>query len=252
MPREKTSLVVWRIGMGIFLWDKVKRFVFPYIDSNMYVLAENGEALVIDPHISQEADLYLKENRVEKVTILLTHEHFDHVCGIPWFREHYDTRVVCQQETLHSRRQKHFSRPLVVSLILLNRGEQDKIKELESEYAAHIITAEHTFDEELYMAWQGHVLHLEHLPGHSPASSLITLDEACVFTGDSLVPDAEAIVRWPWSDAETYRKKTVPRLLRIPAECMILPGHRDMARMGKLMDKLEKTVGISWQENAQI
>lgn len=63
--------------------DKIKRYIFSYIDANMYILAENGEALVIDPHISAEADAYLKSNRVTKVTILLTHEHFDHTCGIP-------------------------------------------------------------------------------------------------------------------------------------------------------------------------
>ena len=122
--------------------NRIQRYVFPYIDSNMYILAENKEALVIDPHISAEADRYLRENQVEKVTILLTHEHFDHISGIPWFRKHYDTKVICQQEALNPRTQKHFGRPLVVSLILSDRGEHEKIKELEAEYPSkHPITA---------------------------------------------------------------------------------------------------------------
>lgn len=221
--------------METYPYYKIKRYIFPYIDSNMYVLVENGEALVIDPHISHEADEYLKENKVENVTVLLTHEHFDHTCGIPWFREHYDTKVICQQEALNPRRQKHFGRPLVISLILSDRGEYEKIKELEAEYMPHVITAELTYDESLDMKWQGHTFRIEHIPGHSPASSLITMDEACVFTGDSLVPDAEPTIRWPWSDAEEYQEKTVPRLLQIPAECMIYPGHRDMVKMENLI-----------------
>lgn len=223
--------------METFRCDQIKRYVFPYIDSNMYVLAENGEALVIDPHISAEADRYLQEKGVSKVAILLTHEHFDHTCGIPWFREHYDTRVICQKETLNARRQKHFSRPLVISLILADRGEHEKIAELETEYSPQIITAEQSYEEELDFVWQGHILHLEHLPGHSPASSLITLDGICVFTGDSLVPDAEPTIRWPWSDAEAYREKAVPRLLQIPGQYVIYPGHRDAVKMGELVYK---------------
>lgn len=220
--------------METFPYDKIKRYIFPYIDANMYVMAENGEALVIDPHISAEADLYLKDNGVTKVTILLTHEHFDHTCGIPWFREHYDVKVICQEETLDARRQKYCGRPLVVSLILSDRGEDEKIKELEAEYSPQIIMAEQVYEEELKWEWQGHMLHLEHIPGHSPASSLITLDDICVFTGDSLVPDAEPTIRWPWSDAEIYREKTVPRLLRIPEECMVYPGHRESVKMKDL------------------
>lgn len=221
--------------METSLCDRIQRYVFPYIDSNMYILVEDGKALVIDPHVSRVAEKYLKENKVESVTILLTHEHFDHTCGIPWFREHYDTEVICQQEALNPRRQKHFSRPLVVSLILADRGEHEKIEELEAEYLAiHLLTAEQTYQEILDMPWQGHTLRIEHIPGHSPASSLITMDETCVFTGDSLIPDAEPTIRWPWSDAEAYREKVVPRLLRIPAECMVYPGHRDIVKMRAL------------------
>lgn len=217
--------------METFPYDKIKRYVFPYIDANMYILAEGGEALVIDPHISAEADAYLKEKQVKKVTILLTHEHFDHTCGIPWFREHYDTRVICQEETLDARRQKHFCRPLVISVLLADRDETEKITALEAEYSPQSIMAEQTFAETTDMKWQGHTLHLEHLPGHSPASSLIIVDEICVFSGDSLIPDAEPTIRWPWSDAKIYWERTVPRLLQIPERCMIYPGHRDAVKM---------------------
>lgn len=220
--------------MGTSLYKEIRRYVFPYIDSNMYILVENGEALVIDPHISFEAEKYLIENDVGKVTILLTHEHFDHACGILWFREHYDTKVICQQEALNPRRQKHFSRPLVVSLILADRGETEKIKELESEYLPQAFTAEQTYEETFKMLWRGHALQMEHIPGHSPASSLITMDDSCIFTGDSLIPDAEPTIRWPWSNAEDYLNRAVPRLLQISKESMIYPGHRDMVKMADL------------------
>ena len=227
--------------METSLCNKLRRYVFPYIDSNMYILVENSEALIIDPHISSDADRYLKENHVSKVTILLTHEHFDHICGIPWFRKHYDTKVICQQEALNPRTLKHFSRPLVVSLVLSDRGENEKIEALETEYPiAYSLTAEQTYGEVLDMQWQGHALHMEHMPGHSPASSIITMDEMCVFTGDSLIPDTEPTLRWPWSDMEAYQKRTVSRLLQIPKNYMICPGHRDMIEMKYLKYENDK------------
>lgn len=222
-------------SMETFPYEKISRYVFPYIDSNMYIMVENGEALVIDPHISPEADAYLKENGVKRVLILLTHEHFDHACGIPWFRENYDTRVICQKEALDARRQKHFCRPLVISVILADRGEEEKIKAIEEEYSLQTIMAEQTFEDISDISWKGHIIRLEHVPGHSPASSLITVDDILVFTGDSLIPDAEPTVRWPWSDAKTYEEKTVPRLLQIASECMIYPGHRDAVRMREIL-----------------
>lgn len=222
--------------METSLYNRIQRYIFPYIDSNMYILAENGEALVIDPHISSEADRYLKENHVGKVTIVLTHEHFDHICGVPWFREHYNTNVICQQEAVDPKRQKHFCRPLVVSLVLADRGEYDKIKKLEEEYpAVGLLTAERTYEEEAEISWQGHTIHMEHLPGHSPGSSLVTMDGTCVFTGDSLIPGVETTLRWPFSDAKIYRERAAPRLLQIAEKCMICPGHRDMVKMSSLV-----------------
>ena len=69
--------------------SKIKCFKFPYIYSNMYILLEGRKALVIDPVVSNEGIQYLEGKRVEHITMLLTHEHFDHTNGIPLFRKKY-------------------------------------------------------------------------------------------------------------------------------------------------------------------
>ena len=207
--------------------QKIRRYVFRYIDSNMYILVEDHEALVIDPHIDAEADAYLRQQVVENVTILLTHEHFDHVCGIPWFREHYNTTVICQQEALDPHSQRLCGRSITISLILSDQGRDDEIKELEKEYPPFTFTAERSFDRQVEFEWHGHMIRMEHIPGHSPASSLIIIDEENVFTGDSLVPNCEPTLRWPGSDAKVYEEKAVPALLSIPHGHIIYPGHRE-------------------------
>ena len=62
--------------MGI----EVRRFTWDYLDSNMYVLIAEGQALVIDPIDSDEAFEYMRP--FHEITVLLTHEHFDHICGL--------------------------------------------------------------------------------------------------------------------------------------------------------------------------
>lgn len=213
---------------------QIKRYIFKYIDANMYIMVDGGEALVIDPHIDMDADRYLRDNQIKNVTILLTHEHFDHTCGIPWFREHYETNVICQKEALNPKSQKFTGRPITISLVLSDQGRDDEIKELEETYPAYTFTAETVFDKKLEINWQGHEILMEHLPGHSPASCLIFMDDDKVFTGDSLIPDCEPTLRWPGSDKKLYLETVVPRLLELPKTLAVYPGHRDIMLLQKL------------------
>ena len=59
--------------------------VYEYINSNMYVLIEQNEVLVVDPHKNSEVENLLLKSNVQKVTVLLTHEHCDHTSGLWWF-----------------------------------------------------------------------------------------------------------------------------------------------------------------------
>ena len=62
----------------------VYRWVMPAILSNMYLVLEGGQALIIDPHICMPALELLRTNGVENVLVLLSHEHFDHISGVNW------------------------------------------------------------------------------------------------------------------------------------------------------------------------
>ncbi len=218
---------------GSELKDYFRRYVFRYIDSNMYVLIENQEALIIDPHIDVNADKYLKECGVKKVTILLTHEHFDHTCGIPWFRANYNSYIICQRQAIEKSVQRYAGRPISVSIVLLDQGREQDVKELEREYPQFTFTADMTFDDKVCFFWHHHEIVMEHIPGHSPASTLIIFDKDIVFSGDSLIPDCEPTLRWPGSNREQYQGTVVPRLMSLPSKCMVLPGHGESFEMGR-------------------
>ena len=54
------------------------RFISDEAKTNMYVLTENSRALVVDPHLSDDAIIFLKQQGIVECTLLLTHEHSDH------------------------------------------------------------------------------------------------------------------------------------------------------------------------------
>lgn len=203
----------------------IERFIFPYLYSNMYIIAEYEKAVVIDPHYSEDANKYLYQHNIKEIIIILTHEHFDHTSGVNWLKENFKTTLVCQQEALNSKYQKYCNRPTLIYLKLLDEGKIEEAEDVKEKYKPYTYHAEIIFKEYYDIEWQNHIIHIESIPGHSPASCMIVFDRKEVFTGDSLIPNIATIVRWPWSNEKIYKEVTLEKLKEIPNECMIYPGH---------------------------
>ena len=87
------------------------------------------------------------------------------------------------------------------------------------------VVLEYADDAELH--WRGHTLRFVALPGHTPGSAGIFLDENTFFCGDYLIPEEEPILRFPGGDAEAYERITRPFLDSLPKGILICPGHRE-------------------------
>ena len=61
---------------------KIRRFDSGILSSNMYLIEENGHAIVVDP-----ARNTLPGNNLIVDLLLVTHEHYDHICGLNNLRE---------------------------------------------------------------------------------------------------------------------------------------------------------------------
>lgn len=59
---------------------KVVKFVSGFLDTNTYLLEEDRHLLIIDP--ADHTVVLGKCRNVASVTVLLTHEHFDHISGL--------------------------------------------------------------------------------------------------------------------------------------------------------------------------
>lgn len=220
----------------------IKKYVFDYTNSNMYIIAENGSALVIDPHISEEALNYLDSNNVRNTTVLLTHEHYDHTSGLTWLSSHFESTVICHEQTAFSLINGRNNRPIVIfSSRMSDLSTEEKKDFFRSLPQGYRCTPDITFTNEYSFDWKNHMIKMIHCPGHSPGSCCIEIDDNITATGDSLILNTPVITRFPGGSEEEYMNKTLPYLERISDDTLILPGHGEIFYMKEARQNHEKS-----------
>ena len=203
--------------------------VYEHINSNMYALLTEDEALIIDPHKNEELTDLLKKKYVKRVVILLTHEHHDHTTGVYWYQDQFESTLICQHNTAEYISKRQYLRPTLIAFIL---GEEDHIngthiyEDFKKSFIPRQYYADITYEEEYSLNWYNYKLQFYHIPGHSQGSSLILLNGQYAFTGDSLLKDLPIIIRFPGSNKADYESITMPLLSRLlTSDMTILPGH---------------------------
>lgn len=200
---------------------QIKVSVDPLTESNCYLLIEGKWCVVIDPGESAGLLRILREHEWEPELLLLTHEHCDHMAGLDEVRERYPAAhfpaTACCNEGIRNTR-LNMSR--IMEVYLYFKGKPGvRYQPLVCRQADEIIA------EDAVISWRGHSLRFVPMPGHTPGSEGIFLDENVFFCGDYLIPGEEPILRFPGGDAEAYEKYTEPLLRSLPAGLQICPGH---------------------------
>lgn len=207
---------------------EIYRSVLDSVKTNMYVLPCGRDVVVVDPHPDPQVAAYIAGRKSQTVWIFLTHEHPDHTLGVPWLRELFDCRLVCQRVCADRIGEVANNRPLVITLFLAEydrfHGTCRKAEFLES-FKPYTCQADETFLNKYEMEVGGNHFKLIAAPGHSCGGCLIVLNEKIVFTGDNLLRDNEVIFRFPGGDEKVYAKVTRPLLDSLPMDTVILPGH---------------------------
>ena len=216
--------------------SKFKRFVFPYIRSNMYVWSCAGKrkAIVVDPHQSESARQYLELTGVNEILIILTHEHYDHTSGVNWLREQYDCKVLCHEMCAAAIAIAKNNRPLSIAMLLKDNNKKEELRKLIKETQLYTCKADITFSNRYELEWNKEKILLSHCPGHSKGSVCVLVNNEYLFTGDSLIPDIPVITRYSGGSDVEYSKITLPYLRKINGEVWIMPGHGIPIQMKKL------------------
>ncbi len=173
--------------------------------SNTWVVAgeEGGPALLVDagvaPSVVQET---LARHKLELRWILLTHHHFDHSCSATELARETGAQVVA-----HPREVALFRQDGLVQRVLADSERLDCGR-----------------------------LRVEamHIPGHTAGQLAFRIEGVGVFTGDTLFKGSVGGTRAPGhTDFTDLRRSLMERLLALPDETPVLPGHRLPTTIGE-------------------
>ena len=198
------------------------------VESNMYVLIEGKEAIVIDSNISEDVLDAIREQEVEKIHLLLTHEHYDHSHGVWWWKEKIETKLYCHKDCKGQLSTKKKSSPRLVAFVLAEKDKKqgtnqyEKFKKNIREYS---LEPDVLLEDSQTISIAGHQVIVYHTPGHSPGSCIYVVDDAIVFSGDSMINGRKIITTFKGGNAEEMQYQTLPKLKSLADDLWILPGH---------------------------
>ena len=166
--------------------------------TNCYLVNANGTTIIIDP-AEDAAPLHslIGSRRVDLV--VNTHGHFDHVGG-DW--------------------------------VLQERGARIRLHRADLPYVDHYYPDHPPIDATLEDGEEiAGILRVLHVPGHSPGS-IALMGEGFVFSGDLLFAGSIGRTDLPGGSMEEMRK-SLRRLLALPDNTRVFPGHGETTTLGK-------------------
>lgn len=186
------------------------------VQSNVYIVAQNGEGVVIDCGCSVEKLMAVVEKHALKIKyIILTHGHFDHIYFIDPVREKTGAKVC-----IHEMDSDSFTDPKLNGLALF------PIKGVTSFKPADILLKDGDSLE-----CGGLTYKIIHTPGHSKGGVCIYLENN-IFTGDTLFKETIGRTDFPGGSPTDIKKSITEKLYNLPDETIVYPGHGDATTIG--------------------
>lgn len=208
----------------------VYRSVFAPVKSNMFTILSEKEAVVFDPNEDEELLVLFKDKGIEKVHILLTHGHYDHISGVMWLKENTDATIYCQERC--AKRLMNSKRPLarLVALVLADEDKKDggnRYHDFKRTYKPFTIVADRTFVDTDRLNIGNYDFEVTSTPGHSEGSACYCLLGKMVFTGDTLIQNTPVITTFPGGNKVDFENIALPYLKKLSSDTIVMPGHGD-------------------------
>ena len=199
----------------------IASFTFSPFAENTYVIWDDSqECVIVDPgcHSTAEQDeltRFIADKKLTPVRLLLTHAHLDHVFGCAFVAEKYGLKV-----------EGH-------------RGEQivlDHAPQAASMYGVPFAPSppiEVFHDEGDQVTFGDTTLDVLFTPGHSPASICFhNKADRWVVCGDVIFQGSIGRTDLPGGDGETLMKSIFDKVLTLPGETVLYPGHMGSTSVG--------------------
>ena len=232
---------------------KIKQYIWDVVDSNSFLILEGNNALLIDAIDSDE--LFSALECTDDLLIILTHCHFDHICGLNKIRKLkpnckvYATSMCSKNIGNKYRNMSASGNAFMAFYNNKELNESEKLTAIDHTHLIDAFTAEPadvTYDEECEFIWKNHKVHLIQCYGHSNDSSIIVFDDKYLFSGDTLL-GIPTVTRFPGGSTKRFWEEDVPKLITLKSE-IVFPGHGKIdykekmiknSKIGKSFDAIE-------------
>lgn len=210
----------------------VERIVAPYFATNCWILSTGAgnECVIVDPGIAvpdlaQRIIGRCDDLSLKPVAILITHGHLDHTFSLlPLAREDgVSTSYV------HPADRELLINPArglgAQGLALLEQlsptkvwEEPDRVEEVNDEDVIEVA---------------GMDIQVVHAPGHTKGSVMYRVNSGTLLSGDVLFKGAIGRTDLPTSSPRAMRESLTKKVLTLPDEIRVLPGHGDETTIGQ-------------------
>jgi glyoxylase-like metal-dependent hydrolase (beta-lactamase superfamily II) len=172
----------------------INKIIVGGLGNNCYIIESEKVGIIIDP--GDEADKIIKAARGFAIKIILaTHRHFDHINALQSVKQ-----AVRAEAAIH---------PLDwVSGFNIKLDDGQVIE----------------FGEEQ--------LTIMHTPGHTPGGCCFLVGSD-LFSGDTLFPNGPGNTAFPGGDEEAILESIRKKLMKLPDETMVYPGHGPSTTIGR-------------------
>lgn len=202
----------------------IKQFTFNHFEVNTYVIVDEAtrQCAIVDPACEasfEDAQLtqYIEQEHLHVSHILLTHAHVDHIAGLRQVCEHYKLPVSMHAEGRKLLKQAE-AYGSIMGFAVDDMGDLE-VKEIE--------------DNEMLLVGNTEI-ECRYVPGHCEGSLCFVLpQEKAVITGDALFHFSIGRTDLPGGDYPTLIEKLKTRILTLPDEYKVLPGHGIASQIGK-------------------
>ena len=193
---------------------EVFRLVFSPIQVNTFLLADqSGDCAIIDcgcydrNEFSALVDC-IESRRLKPVLLLNTHCHLDHIFGNRFVKQKYNLNPY-SNELEEPNRKNAVNHALLFGLSM----------DMPPEPAGFIA-------DQQEIVFGGTTLLALHVPGHTAGSiAFYCKSDGCVFSGDALFAGSIGRTDLPGGDFETLLTSIKTRLLTLPDQTVVYPGH---------------------------
>lgn len=202
----------------------IKQFTFNHFEVNCYLIVDEAmrQCAIVDPACEasfEDAQLtqYIEAEKLQVTHILLTHAHVDHIAGLRQCCEHYGLPVTMHAEGIKLLRQAEAYGSLM-GFAVDNMGDL-KTSEINDDDLLHVGNLE---------------VECRYVPGHCPGSMCFVLPaDRAVITGDALFHFSIGRTDLPGGDYPTLIDYLKRRILTLPDDYRVLPGHGIASQIGK-------------------